>query len=581
MISLKNDFSFKCAKCGLIHTVESIKCELFGERSEQNDYKYILSDSVQCSSCKNEIRYRFEVEDDSSLMTKDILDGCVIETRPQFEFNDTGIVLDYERIPYDSRSIESIYSYAKRLEGMTFADIYIEHQNRHHAEIHLDELIKTNAKGLLGNFLEKYYFDYDINSDQRPDFAEVGVELKQTCIDRLKKGGYTAGERLSITNISYEEPVEYDFYKSHVWDKIRKILLVQYLRDKTLQSKLDYEIKFVNLFTPPEEDLRIIREDYQKIIHKIAEGKAHELSESDTLYLGAATKGKNANESTKPQYYGDHIPARKRNFSFKQSYMNYILKKYVLEDAVPFDHIISKEDINEEKTFEEIVLERLSAYRGSSDKDLCTAFDIEYTKANKSLWSNLAFRMLGVKSNKADEFEKANVVVKSIRVEEDNTIKESMSFPVIDFLALADETWESSYLFNYFTETRFLLVIYKRHDDEYKFINAKFWNMSQDDLETVRKGWTAIRDRIRDGVNFRIVGDKVYNDIPGMKDNSIIHMRPHTALSAYKLRNGFAKGNIEKDGCQLPDGQWMTKQCFWLNSDYILKLIADDLEEYN
>ena len=47
-------------------------------------------------------------------------------------------------------------------------------------------------------------------------------------------------------------------------------------------------------------------------------------------------------------------------------------------------------------------------------------------------------------------------------------------------------------------------------------------------------------------------------------------MRPHTAKSAYKLNNGFERGDINKDGDQLPNGEWMTKQSFWLNNSYIM-----------
>ena len=64
-----------------------------------------------------------------------------------------------------------------------------------------------------------------------------------------------------------------------------------------------YQIDYVKLFTPPIDDLKIIEEDYKTIIDKIAEGKAHELSESDTMYLGACTKGATAEKSTVPQYY--------------------------------------------------------------------------------------------------------------------------------------------------------------------------------------------------------------------------------------------------------------------------------------
>ena len=46
------------------------------------------------------------------------------------------------------------------------------------------------------------------------------------------------------------------------------------------------------------------RQDYKVISDKIKAGIAHELSESDTMYLGACTKGANAEKSTVPQYYG-------------------------------------------------------------------------------------------------------------------------------------------------------------------------------------------------------------------------------------------------------------------------------------
>ena len=103
------------------------------------------------------------------------------------------------------------------------------------------------------------------------------------------------------------------------YEKIKNILLVQYIRDKS-KNRLDNQIKYVNLFTPPPEDLEIIINDYKVITQKIKEGKAHELSESDTYYLGACTKGSTAQSSWREQYYGSHIPAKKRAFCLKNSY---------------------------------------------------------------------------------------------------------------------------------------------------------------------------------------------------------------------------------------------------------------------
>lgn len=478
---------------------------------------------------------------------------------------------------YDKTSADSILQYAKQLEGKSFNDIknqYLEHTGISVEKAQTDD---TNAKGQLGNFLEEYYFGYKPNGNQEADFKTAGVELKQTCIDIKKDGGYTAGERLSITNISFDEPVEHDFYKSHVWEKIRLILLIHYIRDKSIPRML-YKIMFVNLFTPPMDDLNIIIDDYTKIIDKIEAGKAHEISEGDTLYLGACTKGSTAAKSMRPQFYGNHTPAKKRNFCFKRNYMDYVLHAYVLKDAVPYERIITDSDELKSKTFEDIIVGRISEYIGKTDKQLCTVFGREYNN-NKAQWIDLAYRMLGIKGSHAEEFTKANIVVKAIRLEENGTMRESMSFPPFKFLDLASQAWEESDVYEYFSETKFLFVVYKRTGSAYALKGATLWNMPAVDLEeTVHAGWESIQTVINEGVTFTVrPNGTVSNNLPGKNDNRIIHIRPHANKAAYRLHNGFVRGNVECDANPLPDGQWMTTQSFWINNDYILEQLPESM----
>mgnify|MGYP001094042650 CR=1 FL=1 len=472
---------------------------------------------------------------------------------------------------YDRTSADSILKYAKQLVGKTFLDIkkaYLSHMGISGEEQLPDD---TRAKGQLGNFLEEYYFGYKPNGEQAADFREAGVELKQTCIDTKKDGTYTAGERLSVTNISYEAPVETDFYQSHVWEKIRLILLIHYLRDKTVSRMLN-KILYVNLFTPPEEDLKIIIGDYDTIVNKIRSGNAHELSESDTLYLGACTKGATAEKSLRPQYYGDHTPAKKRNFCLKRQYMDYVLHTYVLRDAVPCEKVILDAAALIERPFETVVTERISRHIGRSDQELCAEYGREYNN-NKAQWIDLAYRMLGIHGNHAEEFVKANIVVKAIRLEENGNLRESMSFPPFRFLNLVSQEWEDSDVYEYFSETKFLFVVYRRRGDVYILQSAKFWNMPAADLDnTVRAGWEAVRRAILEGVTFSVgPGGTISNNLPGKNDNRIIHIRPHAAKSAYRLHNGITRGNVERDANPLPDGQWMTTQSFWINNSYILE----------
>ena len=67
------------------------------------------------------------------------------------------------------------------------------------------------------------------------------------------------------------------------------------------------------------------KKDWNKIVEKIKKGKAHELSESDTCYLGACTKGAN-NTSLRSQPFSEE-PAMQRAFSFKSQFMKKLLNK--------------------------------------------------------------------------------------------------------------------------------------------------------------------------------------------------------------------------------------------------------------
>lgn len=489
--------------------------------------------------------------------------------------------IELNNLPYDETNPTSILEYAKKLIGKTFEDITNSNFNI--------EIINENAsyddkkkKGGLGNLLEEKYFGYKANSNQEPDFPEAGVELKATCYEKKKSGKISAGERLVLTMISYEEPVEFDFYKSHVWDKSKLILLIYYERNKELLSNMLYKIDYVDLFSPPKTDLKVILNDYNKIIKKIQLGLANELSESDTLYLGACTKGATAEKSSRPQYYAPHTLAKKRAFCFKRSYMDYVLNTYIVPQKKTYESIIKDSNVLDDISFEDYVLKKINVNIGKTDEELCYQYEREYNN-NKTQWIQLAYLMLGIKSSHAEEFEKANIVVKAIRLEEDNRMIESMSFPVFKFLDIVNEKWENSNLYEYFEQTKFLFVIYKKQKKAYKLIGSTIWNMPYDDLnEEVKNGWETVQRVIKEGIvlDKKITknGIECSNNLIKKKDNRIIHVRPHAQKSAYKFSDGLVIGNIERDANELPDGRWMTNQSFWINNSYILKQIEKYIE---
>lgn len=486
---------------------------------------------------------------------------------------------------YDKKDPVSIEAYTKKLVGKTFLDVIQEADLE--AEVKLEIIDKygnPKRKGGLGNLLEEIYFGYKANSNPEPDFPEAGVELKVSAYEVSKKGGFRAGERLVITMISYEDPIELDFRDSKVLKKIAIILLVYYLRNRTLGSNILYPIDFVSLFSPPAEDMEIIKNDYEKIAKKIEEGNAHLLSEGDTLYLGASTKGATALKSTVPQFYNPSVPARKRAFSFKGSYMTYVLNEYLRKDVVTYEPIIKDVSILKEISFEEYITEKINSYIGTTDAELCQLFGREYNN-NKYQWVDLSYRMLGIKSNRAEEFAKANIVVKAIRLEENGHMIESSSLPAINLKEFVEEEWEESTLYSYFEQTKFLFVVFRKSGDSYTLKGTQMWNMPLEDLENkVRDGWEKIRDVIAAGVAFTPVEIKnkktiVRNNLPKKADNPVIHIRPHSNKSFYIFGDGTTLGNGNiKDAEELPDGRWMTKQSFWINNTYILEQLEESLK---
>ena len=255
-------------------------------------------------------------------------------------------------LPYDETDPEDIENYAKRLIGKTFYDILKNYFKDNNLE--LEKTFNKN-KGKLGNLIEKYYFYYEPNSNPHADFEKANTELKVTPYIKGKNGTLRAKERLVIGMIPNDKPIETNFEKSHVLEKLQLILLILYFHDKN-KNKLDYSIDFVKLFSILGEnckkDLEIIKKDYKIIVDKIISGNAHKLSEGDTNYLGACTKGSTAEKSLQKQYYGD-MPAKRRAFSLKQSYMSYVLNTYIVGNVPTYDSIV-KEDEN--VYFEDIVL---------------------------------------------------------------------------------------------------------------------------------------------------------------------------------------------------------------------------------
>lgn len=456
---------------------------------------------------------------------------------------------------------EEITILAQSAIGKTFGELQDMNVKTIKSDEYDEEEERFN-KAFFGHIFENDVYKYGSNSISAPDFEEAGIELKVTPYKRNKDNTLSAKERLVLNIINYMEEYKNDFYNSHFWYKNNRIQIIWYLYEQGINKK-DLKVTHEKLFTFPEEDLKIVIEDWNTIIKKIKDGKAHEISEADTMYLGACTKGSNS-QSLRQQPFSP-IKAMQRAFCLKTSYMTQLVRKYIgnYEDV---EQIIGNRDI----TFNEFIDSVINKYKGMTQKQLMEEFNIE--SSAKNLNSMLISRMFGVKGNlsETEEFLKANIVPRTIRVEENGRIKESMPFPAFKFKDILRQVWETSDLREELESTKYMFFVFKMINGEYVFKGIKLWNMPELDIQLEAKHvWELTRICILTGNIVKEVdknGNRITN-FPGMSVSKVCHVRPHARDS--------------KDTFELPVRDKLTgvteytKHCFWLNNKYLEEILAE------
>lgn len=452
---------------------------------------------------------------------------------------------------YNRQEIELI---SKSAIGKTLNDILKE-------EVVTIEDKEAN-KGGLGQLVEKYLFGIENNSDSEPDFLEAGIELKVTPYKKIKGNKISAKERLVLNIIDYMSEYKNDFRSSHFWYKNNKIQLLWYLWEEN-KNKKDLTITHEKLFElENNEDLKQIEQDWNYIINKIKDGKAHEISEGDTMYLGACSKGANSS-STRQQPFND-IPVMQRAFCFKTSYMTQLVRKYI-GDYSDVEKILKDKN----KTFNEYVNCVIDKFKDKTQNELMKEFGLESNA--KNINNMLISRMFNVKSKLAetDEFQKAKIIPKTIRIEENGRIKESISFPYFKYTDIVNQSWETSDLKEELETTKYMFFIFKKENSEYVFKGIKLWNMPETDIETsVMDMWKKTYNTIKTGNIVKTIHKGIRKtNFVGMSENEVCHVRPH--------------GLNANDVCKLPVPDKLTgateytKHCFWINNTYIREIFND------
>lgn len=420
-------------------------------------------------------------------------------------------------------------------------------------------------KGGLGQLVEQFLFGIQTNSDSEPDFMPAGIELKVTPYRKLKDGKLSAKERLVLNIIDYMSEYKNEFDSSHFWFKNNTIQLLWYLwePDKDVKDlKITHE-KLLEL--AKSEDLKQIEEDWKYIIKKIKDGKAHEISEADTMYLGACSKGANSN-SVRKQPFSD-ILAMQRAFCFKNSYMTQLVRKYIgnYED-------VEKVLKGNENSFSDFIQNVINKYKGKTQSELMKELFVDSTA--KNVLNMIISRMFNIKSKlkDTDEFKKANIIPKTIRIETNGRIIESMSFPYFKFDEIMNTDFEDSELKEELETTKYMFFIFKKEKGEYVFKGIKLWNMPETIIESkVKSMYEKTQEVIRTGniVNHIDERGRRITNFPGMSDNGVCHVRPHGKDSGDTILLPV------KD--KITGAREFTKQCFWFNNSYLKEIVSDIL----
>jgi DNA mismatch repair protein MutH len=465
-------------------------------------------------------------------------------------------------LPYNPKDKKSIIDYAKSLKGKSLRQVCDFTSIRNNRK----------GKGHFGQIIEEFYFFYKPNSDSEPDFPIAGLELKSSPLKKLKNKELRAKERLVLNIINYLEVVNQKFETSSFFRKNANILLIIYLHEADFDI-LDYVIKLVDEWSFHGTDLEIIKKDWELIKQKIADGKAHELSEGDTFYLGACTKGANAS-SVRKQPFSD-IPAKQRAYSLKQGYVNHIIASIANDSTEAYGKLISSVSVAKKQTIEEIVISKFKPYYGKTIEEILVLTGVILNAKAKNFHASLTKAILGIELDKEiEEFEKAGIEIKTIRVETDNSIEQSISFPAFEFETIYSENWITSEL-KELIEGKFLFIFFKNNGKNYFLEQVKFWNMPFSDRTEVRKVWLKTKKIIQEGRVFKDFSkDKLgnirvskkgnprrLNNLPKISESLICHVRPH--------------GNDSTETFPLPVEDKIlkvkeySKQCFWLNSTYV------------
>jgi DNA mismatch repair endonuclease MutH len=457
-----------------------------------------------------------------------------------------------------SFTLEELLRQAKKLKGKT-VDFLLKHKEF------------DSGKGAIGNIIEREGFGIANNNESRPDFPELGVELKVLPLKRDTKNRLTVKERTKICSINYMNLINEKWVSSHAKNKLNKILFIfyEYNQKNPRHSKvIDYY-----LFNLDESDEPLLKSDWERTKREVELGRAHSLSESQNVVLAASRSGAGKlPESKWPEQPNQRIQknARQRAFSLKPSFTKTLWHEVHYKNSL--DKIIDKYKYSDAEGLENYILGQLNKWQGQSIAEFAKHHNIKKMtgKASNAFILRSALGFFD-KKKQLKEIMQLGLSVKTVPCRSSDLFPwESMSFPYQPLGEIINEDrFDESEFYTYLQGFLFIPLLRdkreKQNSSTITLGKSVIWHPTHDELEDIQEEWEQIRNVIRDDLRVwkKVTNNKKgfvqKNNIPGESDTKYIHMRPHGRDS-----------NDLDDSIKVK----ITKQSFWFNKSFIQKLIS-------
>lgn len=247
--------------------------------------------------------------------------------------------------------------------------------------------------------------------------------------------------------------------------------------------------------------------------------------------------------------------------------LQYILKsgeKAVANFKSPDEQLVAYSELTKH-SFDEIILERFKAYMGKNYEAIANDKNVDISNNPKNKFSIIANAIAASEKcaniNRSEEFQKAGITMKTIRVQANGIIKEAMSFENIDYIEVAEcKDWFESRLYEIYS-SRFMFVIFREqhtNKEDYILDDVFFWTMPQADLEWAEVYWNHIKENI--------LTDHISEEYWWKgSDKKKFHVRP--------------KSKKANDLAPTLNGKGAKKFCYWFNNDYVRNIVEQRQKE--